>query len=106
EGARRLPSLLASVLAAIAVGGAAGAIGGRRAALWSGGLFWLCYPAVWESVDARPYAVAMCAAAVATLGFVRACRTGTGRDRAPWVSGASAVVWAHYLFIPFLFGFP
>lgn len=106
EWALRLPSLLAGGLAAVLIGWAAAVWGGRRAGLWSGALFWLCYPAVWESVNARPYELAMCGAAIATLGFVRACRTGAWRDRAIWIAGAVAVVWAHYLFVPFLVGFP
>jgi hypothetical protein len=106
ELALRLPSLLSSIAAAIVVAMAGASLGGRKAAAWSFVFFWLCYPAIWTSVDARPYALAMFFAGLATLGFVRACLLGQSRDRLLWIAGAAGLVWTHYIFAPFLLAFP
>ena len=103
EWALRLPSLASGILATVAVVAAGQAIEGDASA-WAGVLFWLSYPSAWESVDARPYALAMAAAALATTGFIAACRLASARNRLTWAAGAAGVVWAHYLFVPFLLG--
>ena len=41
--------------------------------MWAAGFFWLSYPAIWGSVNARPYGFAMLCTATAILGFVTAC---------------------------------
>jgi hypothetical protein len=105
EVALRLPSLLAVAAAAFGVGLTGSAFGGRKAFVWAGLLFWLCYPAIWASVDARPYGLAMCFGALAALGFVRACTTGRLRDRGLWIVGGAGLIWTHYIFAPFIAGF-
>jgi hypothetical protein len=102
----RLPSLLAGIAGAVVVALSAGSLGGRKAAAWSFVFFWLCYPAIWASVDARPYALAMFFAALAALGFATACQKGTFSGRAMWIVGAAGLVWTHYIFLPFLAAFP
>ncbi len=104
EWALRLPSLLAGGLGALVVGWAAAASGVRKAGVWSSVLFWLSYPATWESVDARPYALAIGMAALATGAFLRVTRTGARLHRLLWVLGAVGVVWAHYIFAPLIAG--
>ena len=106
ELALRLPGLLSVAGCAAAIGFAGGTLGGWKGATWSAVLFWLCYPAIWASVDARPYGLAFCCAAVAVLGFVRACLHGRRRDRALWIVGAAGLAWSHYIFVPFLLAFP
>jgi len=104
EVALRLPSLLAIGACTVLVAMAAARIGGRRAALWSALLLWLSYPAVWESLNARPYAVAWFFASLAVLGLARACTTpgGSRAGRVMWVLGAAGVGWAQYLYLPFV----
>ena len=104
EVALRLPSLLAVAGASVVIGYAAKELGGRKAAAWASGLFWLSYTAIWASVDARPYGLAFLFAAIAMLGFIRVCTAGRPRDRALWIVGAAGLVWAHYIFAPFLGG--
>jgi hypothetical protein len=104
EVALRLPSLLAVAGASVAIGYAARELGGRAAAAWAAGLFWLSYTAIWESLDARPYGLALLFAALAVLGFIRVSATGRARDRALWIVGAAGLVWAHYIFAPLLGG--
>jgi hypothetical protein len=104
EVALRLPSLLAVAGASVAIGYAARELGGRAAAAWAAGLFWLSYTAIWDSLDARPYGLALLFAALAVLGFIRVCATSRARDRALWIVGAAGLVWAHYIFAPLLGG--
>jgi hypothetical protein len=104
ELALRVPSLLAVAGASVAIGYTAKALGGRGAAAWAAGLFWLSYTATWESLDARPYGIALLFAALAVLGFIRVSTTGRARDRALWIVGAAGLVWAHYIFAPLLGG--
>jgi mannosyltransferase len=104
EVALRLPSLLAVAGASVAIGYAARALGARGAPAWGAGLFWLSYTATWESLDARPYGIALLFAALAVLGFIRVSTTGRARDRALWIVGAAGLVWAHYIFAPLLGG--
>jgi len=104
ELALRLPSLLAVAGASLVIGYAAKELGGLKAAVWASVLFWLAYTAIWASVDARPYGLALFFAAVAVLGFIRACTAGRTRDRALWIGGAAGLIWAHYIFAPFLGG--
>lgn len=104
EWALRLPSLLATCGTSALVGYAAFLIGGRRAAVWAATLFWLCYPAVWSSVDARPYAIGLCFAALATAGWVGLSRDAGWNSRLAWIVGSAGVVWSHYLFVPFILG--
>jgi hypothetical protein len=106
EVALRIPSLLAVAGCSVVIGLVAAQLGGRKAGAWSAALFWLCYPAIWASVNARPYPLAMFFAAVAALGFVRASLIGRPRDRALWITAAAGVVWAHYIFLPFMLAFP
>ena len=104
EAALRLPSLLASVGAAgVLASGARWALG-RRAALSAFALFWLCYPAVWTSVDARPYALALLFASVATVGLIQATAAADRIGRGLWITGGAGLVWTHYVFIPYLAG--
>jgi hypothetical protein len=104
EVALRLPSLLAVAGASVAIGYAAKELGGRGAAAWAAGLFWLSYTATWESLDARPYGLALLFAALAVLGWIRVSTTGRARDRALWIVGAAGLIWAHYIFAPLLGG--
>ena len=69
EASLRLLSL-ASVCAATLVIWRIGVLAhGSRACLFGAALFWLCAPAVTNSANARPYALAMVTAAIAILGF-------------------------------------
>jgi hypothetical protein len=104
EVALRLPSLVAVAAASVVIGYGAKALGDRRAGVWAAGLFWLSYTAIWESLDARPYGLALLFTAVAVLGFIRVCTSGRPRDRAVWIVGAAGLVWAHYIFAPLLAG--
>jgi hypothetical protein len=106
EPVLRLTSLLSVAGATAAVGFVGRSLAGWRGAIWSAGLFWICYPAIWASIDARPYSLAFCCAALAALGFVRACQTGGRTGRLLWIVGAAGLVWTHYIFVPFLLAFP
>jgi hypothetical protein len=106
ELALRLPSLLAVTGSAVMIGLAGAQLGGRKAGAWSAAFFWLCYPAIWASVNSRPYPLAMFFASVVALGFIRTCLIGRPLDRALWIVGAGGLVWAHYIFLPFMLAFP
>lgn len=106
EWALRLPSLLAVMGAAWALGAAANQAYGARAGWCTALIFWLCYPAVWASVDARPYSFAFLFAALATWGWVGACLEGGAWNRGRWVAGTAGLVWSHYVFLPFAVALP
>ena len=102
ETTLRLPSLLSSLGAALGLLYAGIRLRGLRAGVAAALVFWLSYPAAWESLDARPYALAMCAAALVIAGFVGAVRGGGRLDRALFVLGGAGLFWAHYVFAPML----
>ena len=106
EWALRLPSLLAVAGTTGMVALAAARLHGRRAAAWTAVLFWLCYPAVWASVDARPYGLAMLFAAMGLWGWTGACLQGSRPHRWLWIGGTAGLIWSHYVFLPFALAAP
>ena len=97
EVALRVPSLMASAGTAMLCAIAAGAIGGRRAALWGGVFSWLAFAQVQTGVNARPYALAIFGVALATTGFLGVCQTGRHAWRVAFVAGACLAFWAHFV---------
>ena len=104
ELALRLPSLVAVAGATVVLAITGAKIGRRKAAWWTTAFFWLSYPAIWASVNARPYGLAMLCAATAILGFLTACRSGAVWGRVCWILGAAGLIWSHYLLSPMLGG--
>jgi hypothetical protein len=104
EAALRLPSLIAVGVASLVVAFGAFRLGGSKAAVTAGSLFWLCFPTIWTSLDARPYGLALLCGAIAVAGFIGACRSGRVGDRLLWIAGAASLIWTHYVFLPFLAG--
>jgi hypothetical protein len=104
EWVLRLPSLVAGIALVGALYWTGSLVAGRRAGLWAAGGAWLTAPAIVASVDARPYALTLLAAAVACGGFALAVRTGRPLGRALWVIGGASVAWAHYVQFPVVAG--
>jgi hypothetical protein len=99
EVALRLPSLIASLLTAIACGWAAGALAGRRAAVLAFAFAWLLHPAVQAAVNARPYGLAIAGVALGIAGYVVAATNGNRLARALVVAGLAGAFWVHFLFV-------
>jgi hypothetical protein len=106
EWALRLPSLIAVMGAASLVAVNASILYGRRAAVWTALLFWLAYPAIWASVDARPYAFPMLFGAALLLGWTGVCLSAGRLYRTLWAIGTAGLVWSNLVFAPFVLAAP
>ncbi|HZV01178.1 MAG TPA: glycosyltransferase family 39 protein [Planctomycetota bacterium] len=100
EARLRLPSLLAGSLVPLLGYFAAARAFGRRAG--AAALVLLAFePAlVFESENARPYALAHAFTLLSALGLSRALETGALRDRVLAWGGAVLAIYAHYVFAP------
>jgi hypothetical protein len=97
ELALRLPSLVASLLTALACGWAAYELGRRRAGVLAFSFCWLLFPSVQAAVNARPYALAIAGVSLGVAGYVRTARRGGLAARAVVVLGLALAFWAHFL---------
>ena len=97
EASLRLLSLTSVCAATIVIWRIGVLAHGSRAGLFGAALFWLCAPAVTNSANARPYALAMLTAAIAILGFCRASIRGDFLGRALWIVGTVTLIWTHFV---------
>ncbi len=100
----RIVSLVSVAAAALIIYRTGRWLNGPTAGAWAAALFWLCHPAIFESANARPYAIGLLGASVMTLGWVRVCLTGDRAGRILWVAGACFTIWTHYVQAPFVIG--
>ena len=94
----RLPSLLCGALAALTLMAAGRELHSPRAGLLAGTVLWLTPAAIQLDRAARPYSLAMWGAALMLTGYLRAVRSGAGRDRLLFAAGGVLVFHAQ----PFL----
>jgi uncharacterized membrane protein len=97
EASLRLLSLISICAATLVIWRIGVLAHGSRAGLFGAAMFWLCVPAVSNSANARPYALAMLTAAIAILGFVRASIRGDFLGRALWIIGTVTLIWTHFV---------
>ena len=98
ELALRAPSLLAAILLVWAIWRLGEELVDRETGLLAACIV-VPFPLIVQAAhDARPYAMAVLAAAVATRMLVRWARRGRGLDAGGYVGAASAVVYLQYFF--------
>ena len=94
ELATRLPSAVAMAVAAVAVAALGGRLVSPRAGLVAGLVFAVLPPVSLYGQDARPYAITVALAAIASYLLVRAMEAGVGGSRYKWFAGYAACVAA------------
>lgn len=104
EAVIRLPSLLATAVAAVVVYRTGLLVHGRRAGLLAATVFWLSPIAVRMATGARPYGLAFLFASIALYGFIRAAGDGRPASRTWFVAGGVGLIAAHYLWALTLLG--
>jgi hypothetical protein len=97
EAMLRLPSVGFTLGAALLLYAAGSRLGGRRAGLSCGIIFWLSFLAVMLGGDARPYALSLFCASLAFYGFVRAVEDARPLGRCFFILGGVGLVASHYL---------
>jgi Dolichyl-phosphate-mannose-protein mannosyltransferase len=97
EFALRATSVLAATVATALIWRAARMIAGNAAGTFAATLFWFSPAVISVSASARPYALGLCCASVAMLGFAQGCQSGSRRGRLLFVFGSAALFWTHYL---------
>jgi mannosyltransferase len=90
----RLPSAVAMAVAAAAVAALGARLVSRRAGLAAGLVFAVLPPVSLYGQDARPYAITVALAAIASYLLVRAMDAGRGGTRYRWLAGYAACVAA------------
>ncbi len=97
-GLRSLPALLgtATIPVAYAVGRE---LVSRRVGLIAAALATVSPLLVWQSQDARQYALLVLLGGLSFLFFVRSLRTGRGQVLAAWAAASALAVATHYLAI-------
>jgi mannosyltransferase len=90
----RLPSAVAMAVAAATVAALGGRLVSRRAGLAAGLVFAVLPPVSEYGQDARPYAITVTLAAIASYLLVRAMDAGRGGTRHRWLAGYAACVAA------------
>ena len=94
ELATRLPSAVAMAVAAVAVAALGGRLVSPRAGLAAGLVFAVLPPVSLYGQDARPYAITVALAAIASYLLVRAMEADVSRKRYKWLAGYAACVAA------------
>ena len=94
ELATRLPSAVAMAVAAVAVAALGGRLVSPRAGLAAGLVFAVLPPVSLYGQDARPYAITVALAAIASYLLVRAMEAGVSAGRYKWFAGYAACVAA------------
>jgi mannosyltransferase len=98
EPALRIPSLLAAALTLVPVFRLAQRLFDRETALIAAGCFAATSSVAFAASDARPYAIALLLASVATLKLVRWLDSGSARQRVLYVAFAALTIYVHYLY--------
>jgi mannosyltransferase len=94
ELATRLPSAVAMAVAAVAVAALGGRLVSPRAGLAAGLVFAVLPPVSLYGQDARPYAITVALAAIASYLLVRAMEADVSGGRYTWFAGYAACVAA------------
>src|SRR5262249_52896578 len=94
ELATRLPSAVAMAVAAVAVAALGGRLVSPRAGLAAGLVFAVLPPVSLYGQDARPYAITVALAAIASYLLVRAMEADVSGSRYKWFAGYAACVAA------------
>jgi mannosyltransferase len=94
ELATRLPSAVAMAVAAVAVAALGGRLVSPRAGLAAGLVFAVLPPVSLYGQDARPYAITVALAAIASYLLVRGMEADVSRERYTWLAGYAACVAA------------
>jgi mannosyltransferase len=94
ELATRLPSAVAMAVAAVAVAALGGRLVSPRAGLAAGLVFAVLPPVSLYGQDARPYAITVALAAIASYLLVRAMEADVSGQRYKWLAGYAACVAA------------
>jgi mannosyltransferase len=94
ELATRLPSAVAMAVAAVAVAALGGRLVSSRAGLAAGLVFAVLPPVSLYGQDARPYAITVALAAIASYLLVRAMEADVSGKRYKWLAGYAASVAA------------
>jgi len=91
-------SAVCGVLTVAAIAGLADILGGRKAAIWAGGIAALAPLALWYSVEARAYGLYMLLATIALWQFTAAMKFGEMRHWAAFAVASIAGAYTHYYF--------